>query len=168
KKVGSDPMRWCRFQSGRNIAYGVIEDDRVTEVEGSPFGVYAPTANTGLLSRVKLLVPVVPPTFYAAGVNYREHVTEMPQRRGVKPEFPPQADVGYRANNALIATDEPIVIPKDATEQVQYEGELVVVIGKRCKRVSESEALDYVFGYTIGNDVSERTWQRSDRTLWRA
>ena len=49
----------------------------------------------------------------------------------------------------------------------QYEGELVVVIGKRCKRVSEAEALDYVFGYTIGNDVSERAWQRGDRTLWR-
>jgi 2-keto-4-pentenoate hydratase/2-oxohepta-3-ene-1,7-dioic acid hydratase in catechol pathway len=85
----------------------------------------------------------------------------------VKPEFPPHADVGYRANNALVATDEPIVIPKDATEQVQYEGELVAVIGRRCKRVSEAEALDYVFGYTIGNDVSERTWQRGDRTFWR-
>src|SRR2546428_13176026 len=92
----------------------------------------------------------------------------MAHRRGVKPEFPPNADVGYRANNALVATDEPIVIPKDATDQVQYEGELVAVIGKRCKRVSEAEALDYVFGYTIGNDVSERTWQRGDRTFWRA
>src|SRR5207245_701561 len=124
-------------------------------------------ANTSILSRVKLLVPVIPPTFYAAGVNYREHVTEMAHRRGVKPEFPPNADVGYRANNALVATDEPIVIPKDATDQVQYEGELVAVIGKRCKKVSEAEALDYVFGYTLGNDVSERTWQRGDRTFWR-
>nr|MDQ3830500.1 fumarylacetoacetate hydrolase family protein [Candidatus Tectomicrobia bacterium] len=50
---------------------------------------------------------------------------------------------------------------------VQYEGELVAVIGKKCKRISEDEALDYVLGYTIGNDVSERTWQRGDRTLWR-
>ena len=56
---------------------------------------------------------------------------------------------------------------KDASEEVQYEGELVVVIGKRCKRVSEADALDCVFGYTIGNDVSERVWQRNDRTLWR-
>jgi 2-keto-4-pentenoate hydratase/2-oxohepta-3-ene-1,7-dioic acid hydratase in catechol pathway len=51
---------------------------------------------------------------------------------------------------------------------LQYEGELVVVIGKQCKNVSQEEALDYVFGYTIGNDVSERTWQRGDRTMWRA
>ena len=160
-------MKWCRFQSGRTVAYGISEGDTVTEVTDSAFTGYTPTSTTVGLSRVKLLVPVIPPTFYAAGVNYREHVTEMAQRRGVKPEFPPQADVGYRANNALIATDEPIVIPRDATDQVQYEGELVVVIGKRCKRVSEAEALDCVLGYTIGNDVSERTWQRGDRTFWR-
>ena len=160
-------MRWCRFQSGRTVAYGIIEESTVTEVTGSPFESHTRTSTTVPLSQVKLLVPVIPPTFYAAGVNYREHVTEMAARRGVRPEFPPQADVGYRANNALIATDEPIVIPRDAGEQVQYEGELVVVIGKRCKRVSEAEALDCVFGYTIGNDVSERAWQRGDRTLWR-
>src|SRR5262249_27856670 len=160
-------MKWCRFQSGQNVAYGVIEGSTVTEVTGSPFESHTRTSTTLALSRVKLLVPVIPPTFYAAGVNYREHVTEMAQRRGVEPEFPPQAEVGYGANTALVATDEPIVIPRDATEQVQYEGELVAVIGKRCRRVSEAAALDYVFGYTIGNDVSERVWQRGDRTLWR-
>ena len=161
-------MKWCRFQAGgKAAANGVIEGDTVTEVTGSPFEAHVRTSTTVPLSQVKLLVPVIPPTFYAAGVNYREHVTEMAQRRGVKPEFPPHADVGYRANNALIATEEAIVIPKDATELVQYEGELVAVIGTRCKRVSEAEALDCVFGYTIGNDVSERTWQRGDRTFWR-
>ena len=160
-------MKWCRFQSGTKTTYGVIEENTVTEVTGNPFESHTRTSTTVPLSAAKLLVPVIPPTFYAAGVNYREHVTEMAKKRGVKPEFPPNADVGYRANNALIATDEPIVIPKDATELVQYEGELVAVIGKRCKRVSEADALDYVFGYTIGNDVSERTWQRGDRTFWR-
>jgi 2-keto-4-pentenoate hydratase/2-oxohepta-3-ene-1,7-dioic acid hydratase in catechol pathway len=160
-------MKWCRFQAGGKIAHGVIEGDTVTEVAGDPFGNHTLTAASVPLSQIKLLVPVIPPTFYAAGVNYREHVTEMAHRRGVKPEFPPHADVGYRANNALIATDETVVIPKDATDQVQYEGELVAVIGKQCKRVSEAEALDVVFGYTIGNDISERTWQRGDRTFWR-
>ncbi len=125
-------MKWCRLQSGDRSAYGIIEGDTVTEVTGNPFDAHARTTTTTPLSRAKLLVPVIPPTFYAAGVNYREHVTEMAHRRGEKPKFPPQADVGYRASNALVATDEPIVIPKDATEEVQYEGELVVVIGKRC------------------------------------
>jgi len=160
-------MKWCRFQAGDRSAWGIIEADTVTEVTGSPFEAHTRTSTKVPLSRVKLLVPGIPPTFYAAGVNYREHVTEMAHRRGEKPKFPPQADVGYRASNALVATDEPIVIPQDATEEVQYEGELVVVIGKRCKRVSEADALDCVFGYTIGNDVSERVWQRNDRTLWR-
>ena len=160
-------MRWCRFETDGRVAYGIVDGSTVTEVAGTPFENYTRTSRTTPLTHVKPLVPVIPPTFYAAGVNYREHVTEMAHRRGVKPEFPPHADVGYRANNALIANDEAIVIPKDATDQVQYEGELVAVIGKRCKRVSEAEALDYVFGYTLGNDVSERTWQRGDRTFWR-
>ena len=158
---------WCRFQSDRRAAYGIIEGDTVTKIRGNPFKRYTRTDLTYPLKSVKLLVPVIPPTFYAAGINYREHVTEMAKQRGAEPHFPPQADIGYRANNALIATDEAIVIPRDATQLVQYEGELVVVIGKTCHRVSEDQALDYVFGYTIGNDVSERTWQRGDRTLWR-
>ena len=84
----------------------------------------------------------------------------MAQKRGEEPFFPPNADVGYRSNNALTGQDDPIIVPKDATELLQYEGELVVVFGKKCKNVSEEQALDYVLGYTIGNDVSERTWQR--------
>jgi len=161
-------MKWCRFQSGDKPAVGIIEGNTITEVAGSPFESYTKTSRTVPLDRAKLLVPVIPPTFYAAGVNFRQHVTDMARRRGEEPKFPPQADVGYRANNALIGHDEAIVIPKDATEVVQYEGEVVAVIGKTCRRVSEAQALDYVFGYTIGNDVSERTWQRGDRTLWRA
>ena len=69
------------------VSYGLIDGTTLTEVTGSPFDSYSKTANTSILSRVKLLVPVIPPTFYAAGVNYREHVTEMAHRRGVKPEF---------------------------------------------------------------------------------
>jgi 2-keto-4-pentenoate hydratase/2-oxohepta-3-ene-1,7-dioic acid hydratase in catechol pathway len=60
-----------------------------------------------------------------------------------------------------------VVIPAGATEKMNYEGELVVVIGKQVKHLSEADAMSCVFGYTIGNDVSERTWQRGDRTFWR-
>ena len=161
-------MKWCRFDAGNGPAYGIIEGDTVVQIEGTPFGDYSKTEKTQPLSSVKLLVPVIPPTFYAAGINYPEHVTWAANMRGEEPNLPTKADVGYRAINALIAQDEPIVVPKDATEQVQYEGELVVVIGKECKNVTQDDALDYVLGYTIGNDVSERTWQRGDRTLWRA
>src|ERR671936_2261877 len=111
-------MQWCRFQAGDKASYGIIEGNTVVVVTGSPFESYTRTSTTHPLSAVKLLVPVIPPTFYAAGINYREHVTEMARRRGAEPEFPPAADVGYRANNALVATEEAIVIPKDATELV--------------------------------------------------
>jgi len=161
-------MRWCRFEVGGQASFGIIEGDRVVPVSGTPFGEHERSTSAHALADVRLLVPVIPATFYAAGVNFREHVTHIAQLQGREPEFPAAADVGYRANNALIADGETIVIPRDATEVVQYEGELVVVIGRECRRVSEAEALDYVFGYTIGNDVSERTWQRNDRTLWRA
>ena len=160
-------MRWCRFDSGAGPRFGIIDGTTVTEVSGSPFAEHAVTPDQFPLDALRLLVPVIPPTFYAAGTNFREHVIEMSRRRGVEPKFAQQADIGYRANNALIADGEAIVVPSDATELLQYEGELVVVIGRQCKRVTEDEALDYVFGYTIGNDVSERTWQRSDRTFWR-
>jgi 2-keto-4-pentenoate hydratase/2-oxohepta-3-ene-1,7-dioic acid hydratase in catechol pathway len=117
---------------------------------------------------VKLLPPVIPPTFYACGMNYAGHVREVAAKIGQEAKLPTQPDIGYRANNALIGPDEPIVIPADATDKVQYEGELAVTIGRQCKHLTRDDALSAVLGYTIGNDVSERSWQQSDRTLWRA
>jgi 2-keto-4-pentenoate hydratase/2-oxohepta-3-ene-1,7-dioic acid hydratase in catechol pathway len=161
-------MRWIRFESNGGAAYGIVEGDTVTEVHGDPFGGYEKTTTRHPLSSVKLLVPVEPRTFYAAGLNYAEHAIAAANKRGEVPKLPEAADIGYRANNALIAHGEPIVIPSDATERVQYEAELVAVIGKKAKHLSEAEALSCVLGWTIGNDMSERTWQAGDRTLWRA
>ena len=115
----------------------------------------------------KLPPPVIPGNFYAAGLNYRTHI-EWANSRGGNYKVPEQADIGYRSNNALIGSGHDIVIPADSRGPVEYEGELVAVIGRPAKDVSERQALDYVAGYTLGNDVSERAWQQSDRTLWRA
>jgi len=112
--------------------------------------------------------PVIPGNFYAAGLNYRAHIEWANKAHGSTFKVPERADVGYRSNNALIGSGEDIVIPKDSSGQVDFEGELVAVIGKRTRNISEERALDCVAGYTLGNDISERTWQRSDRTLWRA
>ncbi|HVY17721.1 MAG TPA: fumarylacetoacetate hydrolase family protein [Rhodopila sp.] len=161
-------MRWARIELNGAPRYAVIEGDTVIPVNGSPFEAWDRTSQRLKLDDVKLLVPVVPPTFYAAGMNYAEHVKEVAAKVGQKPNLPTQADIGYRANNALVAQGETIVIPADATELVQYEGELVVVIGRKCKNLTRENALSAVLGYTIGNDVSERTWQKQDRTLWRA
>ena len=161
-------MRWARFEKNGQPCYAVIEGDTVIPVRGSPFEAWERTPERLKLADVKLLVPVVPPTFYAAGMNYAEHVREVAVKLGREPDLPPNADAGYRTVNALIADGENIVIPADATDLVQYEGELVVVIGRKCKHLTRENALSAVLGYTIGNDVSERTWQKSDRTLWRA
>ena len=106
--------------------------------------------------------------FYAAGLNFRAHIEWANREHGGNYKVPVQADIGYRSPNALIVSGEDIVIPMDAPGPVEFEGELVAVIGKRAKNLSEERALDCVAGYTLGNDVSERSWQKSDRTLWRA
>jgi 2-keto-4-pentenoate hydratase/2-oxohepta-3-ene-1,7-dioic acid hydratase in catechol pathway len=105
--------------------------------------------------------------FYAAGLNFRAHI-EWAVSRGGAHKVPTQADIGYRSPSAFILSGEEIVIPKDSPGPVEYEGELVAVIGKEARNLSEKNALDCVAGYTLGNDVSERAWQKSDRTLWRA
>jgi 2-keto-4-pentenoate hydratase/2-oxohepta-3-ene-1,7-dioic acid hydratase in catechol pathway len=160
-------VRWIRFSRQSHVAYGILEGDRIREVAGGPLQGYETTSRVYDLNAVKVEVPLIPPTFYCVGLNYAEHILQVAAKLDVKADLPKQPDVGYRAVNALIAHDEPVVIPADA-KKVQYEGELAVVIGKRAKNLNEAEALSCVLGYTIGNDVSERTWQKSDRTLWRA
>jgi 2-keto-4-pentenoate hydratase/2-oxohepta-3-ene-1,7-dioic acid hydratase in catechol pathway len=105
--------------------------------------------------------------FYAAGLNYKAHI-DWANSRGGSYRVPPQPDVGYRSAAALIANGEEIVIPADSPGPVEYEGELVAVIGKTGRNLTEKNALECVKGYTLGNDISERTWQKTDRTLWRA
>ncbi len=161
-------MRWIRFTAAGRTAYGILDGGRIAEVAGGLFD--APPVRTGqthALSEVRIEVPLLPRTFYAAGLNYTEHVTHAAKMLGEAPNIPQQPDMGYRAVNALIAHNQPVVMPRDAA-RVQYEAELAVVIGKRAKHLSEADALSCVFGYTIGNDVSERAWQKSDRTFWRS
>ena len=160
-------MRWVRFSHQGRLAYGILEGDRLNEVSGDPFRGYQTTRTVHELARVKIEVPVLPPTFYCVGLNYAEHVLAAAAKLGRKADLPKQPDVGYRAVNALIAHEEEVIIP-DGAEKLQYEGELAVVIGKRARNLSEAEALTCVLGFSIGNDVSERNWQKSDRTLWRA
>jgi 2-keto-4-pentenoate hydratase/2-oxohepta-3-ene-1,7-dioic acid hydratase in catechol pathway len=162
-------MRWINFSAnGAPAAYGILEpDDSIREVRGTPFDTYEPTGAVHELSNVKIEVPLVPRTFYAAGLNYVKHIREYAEATGNHVSEPKQADIGYRAVNALIAHEESVVIPSDA-KQVEYEGEVVVVIGKKARNLSEADALSCVLGYTIGNDVSERLWQASDRTFWRS
>ncbi|MCX7384764.1 MAG: fumarylacetoacetate hydrolase family protein [Alphaproteobacteria bacterium] len=161
-------MRWINFTTAGTTAYGILEGDTVIETRGDIFSIWEKTGRTHRLADVKIEIPVMPRTFYCAGLNYVAHVKEAAEKVGTSPNIPARAEIGYRAQNALIAHGEDVVIPRDATEKVHYEGELVVIIGKKAKNLSEADALSCVFGYTIGNDVSERTWQKADRTFFRS
>jgi 2-keto-4-pentenoate hydratase/2-oxohepta-3-ene-1,7-dioic acid hydratase in catechol pathway len=161
-------MRWVKYTDSGRTSWGIVDGDRVIATQGTPFGEWQRTGDKHDLADVKIEVPLIPRTFYCAGRNYVKHLTEAAGENGAAPAIPKRPEIGYRAQNALIAHDEDVVIPRDATEEVHYEGELVVVIGKKAKHLSEAEALTCILGYTIGNDVSERSWQRGDRTFWRA
>src|SRR5262245_55342483 len=161
-------MKWCRLLDAGHERFGIVEGDDVVLVQGSPFATYERTHDRRTLSHCKLLVPVEPRNFYAVGVNFAAHVEWARERHKMQVGIPKQADIGYRSPNALSATGEPIVIPRDSTGPVEYEGELVAVVGRKARNLSEADALDCLLGYTLGNDLSERSWQLSDRTLWRA
>ena len=161
-------MKWCRFETDDGISYGIVENDRITQVVGDPFNGYQETSTQFKQDRVKLLVPVVPPTLYAGGLNYPDHVVWAAEHAGTAPVWPTEPRLGARSINGLIPHEGIIVKPHDATDEFQYEGELVAVIGKYAKHLSREDALSCVLGYTIGNDVSERSWQRDDPNNWRA
>jgi len=161
-------MHWCRLLHDGEARYGIVEGDHVSLVRGTPFGHYEPTGEACLLSRSRILVPTEPRNFYAVGVNYAAHVEWARGRHKMQIGVPTQADIGYRSPNALIASGEPIVVPSDSEGPLEYEGELFAVVGRNARNLDVSEALGCLLGYTLGNDLSERNWQRSDRTLWRA
>jgi 2-keto-4-pentenoate hydratase/2-oxohepta-3-ene-1,7-dioic acid hydratase in catechol pathway len=161
-------MKYGRFEQQGRIFFGIVDNDIVQEIDVAPWDSHKKTGRTHALSSVKTLTPCIPANFYCAGLNYLEHLEWGNKRKGTATRPPAKADVGYRSVNALISTGETIVIPADSPGPVQYEGELVAVIGRKARNLSEADALSCVLGYTLGNDVSERGWQASDRTLWRA
>ena len=150
--------RYVRFQTKGEIAFGIVEGDRVRQLDGDLFAEFRPTDRMHKLSDVKVLVPTEPSKVLAAAVNYRSH------GGGTGPEEP---QLFFKPASCLIANGEKIVIPKESTN-VHYEAELVIVIGKRAKNVPKAKALEYVLGVTCGNDVSERDWQGKDIQWWRA
>ncbi len=147
-------MKIIRFQdpSGK-IQFGEpLNAQSAHLIEGNMFETYQVTDR--IVPVEKLLAPVIPPTILCIGLNYRQHAEE------TGAEIPEHPVLFIKAANALNHPGDPIVIPKIAPGQVDYECELAVVIGKTAKNVPRSEALDYVLGYTCANDVSARRWQK--------
>ena len=161
-------MKWCRIEVDGTPSFALIEGAHAVLVDAPPYEPHRKTGKRVPLGTARFLPPVVPYNFYAAGINFRSHIDWANQHLGMTLKPPAQADIGYRSANALVGSGADVVVPKDAPGPIHFEGELVAVIGRRTKNIPEERALDCVAGYTLGNDLSERSFQKSDRTLWRA
>lgn len=158
--VGSTQVtHYVRFDAAGRVGFGILTGDTIRELEGDPLTGGAPTGRTIAVSEVRLLAPVVPGKVIAIGLNYRSHLGGR--------TAPTEPGVFLKLPTSIIGPGDPIVLP-EGSANVHYEGELVVVIGKRARRVSVAEAPGYVFGVTAGNDVSERGWQAGDLQWFRA
>lgn len=154
--------RYIRYRKGSSAAYGVVEGDLVRELRGEPWGENSQTAITHPLATLQLLNPCQPTKVLAVGRNYKSHLGNR-----AHPQHP---EIFLKPLTSLQDPGGPIMIPRDATD-VHYEGEMVIVMGKRAKGISREEAPAAIFGVTAGNDVTERNWQygeRKDVQWWRA
>jgi 2-keto-4-pentenoate hydratase/2-oxohepta-3-ene-1,7-dioic acid hydratase in catechol pathway len=147
-------MRVVRYvdQAGAVRFASQQSDGSLLRIVGEIFGSFEVTAEAA--SVTKVLAPVAPTNLFCIGLNYRHHAEE-----GGQP-IPDHPIVFLKATTALQNPGDPIALPRHLrSDQVDYEGELAVVIGKTCRNVEAARALDYVLGYTAANDVSARDWQ---------
>ena len=150
-------MKLIRFTADNSAAplFGILHSDSTAEpIEGDLFGAWRPSGRR--LRIAKLLAPIQPPLILAIGLNFREHAHET---RQPIPDFP----VLFMKNPWCTQNPgDPIAIPTHLpSTKVDYEAELVVILGKTCKNATRENALDHVLGYTCGNDVTARDWQKS-------
>ena len=147
-------MKIIRYQDPRGaINYAAQQlDGSALQIAGDIFGAHEVTREPAKVK--KLLAPVAPVAFFCIGLNYRHHAEE---GKAPIPQFP----VLFMKSPAAVQNPgDPIVLPRHLrSDEVDYECELAVVIGKRCKNVPKEKALEYVLGYTCANDVSARDWQ---------
>lgn len=153
-------MKIVRYQDGNTAQVGILEGDTVFKADGDMFGQLSKGAQVGSLQDVTLLTPVDPGKIVAVGLNYAAHAAESGA------EVPDEPVIFMKPQSSLLAQDGVIELPP--ADRIDYEAELCIVIGKEAYRVSEDEALSYVLGYTCGNDVSHRDYQRKDGQWVRA
>jgi len=155
-------MRIVRYQTKNNAAqYGWLLENKIGPIEGDIFGDYRRLEAVTPLGEVKLLAPVQPSKILCIGRNYAEHAREQ------KAEVPKVPLLFLKPPSAILNPGEPIVLPRQS-QQVEHEAELVVVIGRRGRNITSDESHDYVFGYTVGNDVTARDLQQTDGQWSRA
>jgi 2-keto-4-pentenoate hydratase/2-oxohepta-3-ene-1,7-dioic acid hydratase in catechol pathway len=143
-------MRVCRFDAGAGPRDGVVEDGHVVDRESAD--------ERYSLDQVRLLAPVQPRKFLAIGLNYADHIAESGMQA---PEYP----VFFNKQiTCVVGPDDEVHMPR-VSNLLDYEGELAIVIGTRCRHVPEDHAHEVIAGYTIANDISVRDWQIRTPTM---
>ena len=154
-------MRFTKFSTETGEKYGVIEGNLVKEIEGSVFDGWSFTGNSYSLEDLEFCPFVKPGKIIAIGLNYRSHAEELNM------SLPDEPMMFMISPSAVVTEGDTVILPYQ-DHQIEHEAELVVIIGKEGRDISEENALDYVFGYTIGNDVSDRVLQKKDQQFTRA
>ncbi|MGO2659561.1 fumarylacetoacetate hydrolase family protein [Mycetocola reblochoni] len=156
-------MKIARFSHADAILFGILDDEELVVLDGDPMvGGYEPTGERVPLADVRLLAPVIPRSkVVAVGKNYREHAEEMGG------EAPGEPLLFLKPNTSIIGPNDQIVLPWQSG-QVEYEGELAIVIGRVAKNVPPERAAEAIYGYTVANDVTARDLQRADGQWTRA
>ncbi len=154
-------MRIVRFQYQEEIFFGELKNNQTINLfEGPPWPEIKPTSRTVDLTEARLLAPVSPPDLIAIGLNYREHARESGA------EEPKEPVVFFKSTASVIGHEETIRLPRMAPDEVDYEAELAIVIGRECRHVRESDVHDYILGFACANDVSARDCQRRRDVQW--
>ncbi|HEX2053904.1 MAG TPA: fumarylacetoacetate hydrolase family protein [Actinomycetota bacterium] len=154
-------MRFARFKYGNRIAYGILQDGVVEEISSTPFLPYETTGVTYELEDVRLLSPCVPSKVIGIALNYKDHVQEMGKPAPDYPIF------FYKPSTAVVGPGDRVVRPPGC-KQLDYEGELAVVVGSVARRVSLGRHEEVVLGYTCGIDATARDLQKIDSQWGRA
>ncbi|WP_137844860.1 fumarylacetoacetate hydrolase family protein [Microbacterium sp. 2FI] len=156
-------MRIARFSHQDAIRFGIVDGSDLVVLSGDPmFAGFDTTGERVPLADVALLAPVIPRSkVVCVGRNYRDHAAELGN------EVPEAPMLFFKPNTAVVGPGDAVVLPKHS-DFISFEGELAAVIGRIAKNVSAENALDYVFGYTIANDLTARDWQKSDGQWARA
>lgn len=146
-------MKIARIRYGRKVRHAIVEEGGYRVIDGNVFGRWTPGRDVVSAVDARLLAPVEPPQVVAIGLNYRRHAAESGMA------VPTAPVVFIKTVNAVTGPDAPVFLPRIAPAEVDYEAELVIVIGTQAKHVSEEQAGDYILGFTCGNDVSARDCQ---------
>jgi 2-keto-4-pentenoate hydratase/2-oxohepta-3-ene-1,7-dioic acid hydratase in catechol pathway len=160
--LGKGPSKLVEEQHLQMVPYyGIIEDDQVIQIE-EPFRRRERAEQTWPLAEVRLLPPCVPSKVVCVGRNYVEHAAELGN------PVPKEPLIFLKPPSSVIGPEEPIVLPK-ISKRVDHEGELAVVIGKRCRQLTpDDDPKRYILGYTCLNDVTARDLQKADVQFTRA